>query len=107
MAAQTNNQTPKPPGPSSPGKDYQALYFSELLNRPVCAGKIKDRIGKLTDLVFRLAEPYPEAVGIYIAVSDGTYSEPKCEDPHPFSIAQTIAPWLSAWELTLDTSTGR
>ena len=25
-----------------------------------------DRIGKLTDLVFRLTEPYPEAVGIYI-----------------------------------------
>lgn len=48
-----------------------------------------------------------EAVGIYIAVSDGTYSEPKCEDPHPFSIAQTITPWLAAWDLTLDTSTGR
>jgi len=66
MTAQTNNQTPKPPGPSSPPKDYQTFYFSELLNRPVCAGKIKDRIGKLTDLVFRLTEPYPEAVGIYI-----------------------------------------
>jgi hypothetical protein len=39
-------------------------------------------------------------------VSDGNYSEPKCEDPHPFSIAQTIAPWLSAWDLTLDTTTG-
>jgi magnesium transporter len=29
-------------------------------------GKIKNKIGKLSDLVFRLAEPYPEAVGIYI-----------------------------------------
>jgi CBS domain-containing protein len=42
------------------------LYFAELLNRPICIGKIKDRIGKLSDLVFRMAEPYPEAVGIYI-----------------------------------------
>jgi magnesium transporter len=42
------------------------LFFSELLKRPVCAGKIKDRIGRLTDLVFALKDPYPEAVGIYI-----------------------------------------
>ncbi|MGV0626954.1 hypothetical protein [Mycolicibacter minnesotensis] len=57
--------------------------------------------------VYRLREDgTAEAVGIYVAVSDGTYSEPKCEDPHPFSIAQTITPWLSAWELTLDTTTG-
>src|SRR3990172_2162274 len=45
---------------------YRFVYFSELLKRPVCAGKIKDRIGKLTDLVFAVTEPYPEAVGIYI-----------------------------------------
>ncbi|WP_321181719.1 hypothetical protein [Mycolicibacter arupensis] len=57
--------------------------------------------------VYRLNEDgTAEAVGIYVAVSDGNYSEPKCEDPHPFSIAQTIAPWLSAWDLTLDTTTG-
>ncbi|MGC8722926.1 MAG: CBS domain-containing protein [Acidobacteriota bacterium] len=51
-----------PPGVGS----FRFLYFSELLKRPVCAGKIRDRIGKLTDLVFRLTEPYPEAVGIYL-----------------------------------------
>ncbi len=45
---------------------FRFLYFSELLKRPVCAGKIKDRIGKVSDLVFRLTEPYPEAVGIYM-----------------------------------------
>ena len=28
------------------------LHFSELLKRPVCAGSIRDRIGKLTDLVW-------------------------------------------------------
>ena len=45
---------------------FRFYYFSELYKRPVCAGKIGDRIGKVHDLVFRLAEPYPEAVGIYI-----------------------------------------
>jgi len=45
---------------------FQFLYFSELVKRPVCAGRIRDRIGKLTDIVFRLAEPYPEAVGLYL-----------------------------------------
>jgi len=45
---------------------YRFLYFSELLKRPVCAGKIKDRIGKVSDLVFRLTEPYPEVVGIFM-----------------------------------------
>ena len=32
----------------------------------MCTGKIKDRLGKLTDLVFSLSEPYPQSVGIYI-----------------------------------------
>ncbi|MGC9195851.1 MAG: magnesium transporter MgtE N-terminal domain-containing protein [Syntrophobacteraceae bacterium] len=45
---------------------YRVLHFSELLRRRVCAGKIKDRIGRLTDLVFQLQEPYPRSVGIYI-----------------------------------------
>ena len=45
---------------------YRFLYFSELLKRPVCAGKIGDRIGRLSDLVFALKEPYPEAVGLYL-----------------------------------------
>ncbi|MFB3886080.1 MAG: magnesium transporter MgtE N-terminal domain-containing protein [Thermodesulfobacteriota bacterium] len=45
---------------------YRFLYFSELVKLPICAGKITDRIGKLTDLVFSLTEPYPQAVGIYI-----------------------------------------
>ncbi|HYA14494.1 MAG TPA: CBS domain-containing protein [Syntrophales bacterium] len=45
---------------------YYFIYFSELLKRPICVGKITRRIGKLTDIVFAVAEPYPEAVGIYI-----------------------------------------
>jgi CBS domain-containing protein/sporulation protein YlmC with PRC-barrel domain len=48
------------------GRDYQFYWFSELLKRPVCAGKINNRLGKLSDLVFQLSEPHPQAVGIYI-----------------------------------------
>jgi magnesium transporter len=46
--------------------DFRFLNFSDLVHRPVCAGKLADRIGKLDDIVFALAEPYPEAVGIYL-----------------------------------------
>ena len=48
------------------GGSYRVLHFSELLKRRVCAGKIKDRIGKLTDLVFHLVEPFPQVVGLYL-----------------------------------------
>jgi len=46
--------------------DFQFFWFSELLKRPVCAGKIDNRLGKLSDLVFQLTEPHPEAAGVYI-----------------------------------------
>jgi magnesium transporter len=52
--------------PAEPPGDFRFLYFSELYRRPVCAGKIQDRIGRIDDLVFALAEPYPEAVGILV-----------------------------------------
>ena len=45
---------------------YRFIYFSELIKRPVCIGKIKNRIGKLTDIVFSVKDQYPEAVGIYL-----------------------------------------
>ncbi len=45
-----------------------------------------------------------EAVGVYVAVSNGDDSEPTCEEDHRFSIAQLIQPWLGPWELTLATS---
>lgn len=64
MTPAVNPSKTTSPG-SSPGS-YRFLYFSELIKRPICAGKIKDRIGRLTDLVFSLTEPFPEAVGIYI-----------------------------------------
>jgi len=45
---------------------FRFIYFTEIMKRPVCVGKIKNRIGKLSDLVFAVTDPYPEAVGIYI-----------------------------------------
>lgn len=45
-----------------------------------------------------------EAVAIYVGVSNGDYSEPKCNEPHEFSVAQLIGPWLRAWDLTLVTT---
>jgi CBS domain-containing protein len=59
-------KTPGVPDLPSGIGSFRFLYFSELHKRPVCAGKIKDRIGKVSDLVFRLTEPYPEAVGVFI-----------------------------------------
>ncbi len=32
----------------------------------MCVGKVDNRLGKLSDLVFQLTEPHPEAAGIYI-----------------------------------------
>ena len=52
--------------PFEPLADFRFLNFSELVRRPVCAGKIGDRIGRLDDIVFALAEPYPEVVGLYM-----------------------------------------
>lgn len=48
------------------GKDFQFFWFSQLLNRAVCAAGYKNPLGKLSDLVFKSTEPYPEAAGIYI-----------------------------------------
>ena len=56
----------RPADHGAAGKDFSFYYFSQLLGRRICAGKIGNRLGKLTDLVFRLSEPYPEAAGIYV-----------------------------------------
>jgi CBS domain-containing protein/sporulation protein YlmC with PRC-barrel domain len=54
-------------GPSqSKTDDFEFLWFSQLLGRAVSYGEGSNQAGKLSDLVFRLAEPHPEAVGIYL-----------------------------------------
>jgi len=66
MTDPLNLHTSKVPEAAAGVKDFQTFYFSELLKRPVCAGKIDHRLGRLSDLVFRVADPYPEALGIYM-----------------------------------------
>jgi CBS domain-containing protein len=66
---------PARPGTGAPYEDYQLLCFSKLLRRRVRQDKTGKKNGRLTDLVFRLSEPYPEAVGLYIEHGKGYPSE--------------------------------
>jgi CBS domain-containing protein/sporulation protein YlmC with PRC-barrel domain len=63
----------KPPGFEA----FQLLYFSKLLNLRIYHDKRwpLQKNGRLTDLVFRISEPYPEAVGIYIEHGKGYPTE--------------------------------
>jgi Bacterial regulatory protein, Fis family len=64
----TPNSSPAPNnGPATLGhEEFELFFLSQLLKRRICAEKIDHKIGKVTDLVFRLAEPFPDAVGIYV-----------------------------------------
>ncbi len=75
MTTPPNSPAAKPAAPSTAYEDYQLFYFSELLNRRIVAGKVSQKVGRLTDLVFRLAEPYPEAVGLYVEHGGGRPNE--------------------------------
>ena len=57
------------------GDSLRIFHFSELLQRPVCRGKVKDRIGKLSDLVFHTVEPHWHVIGIYIEHGWGKATE--------------------------------
>ncbi len=61
--------------PAASGPEYDTYFFTALLGRHVCETRAEFRIGKLTDLVFRLSEPYPEAVGIFISHGWGNPTE--------------------------------
>jgi magnesium transporter len=58
-----------------PQQGYQLLYFSELLKHSIRQRITGRRLGKLTDIAFRLAEPYPEAVGILLSHGWGRPTE--------------------------------
>ncbi len=64
--AELNNNTIKLLDLPSGTKEFRFLYFTQILKLPVCAGKIRNKIGKVTDLVFSLNETFPEAVGIFV-----------------------------------------
>jgi magnesium transporter len=74
-AKDNNPPATKPAAASAAFEEYKLLYFSKLLNRRIRLDKTNKKNGRLTDLVFRLTEPYPEAVGIYIEHGKGYPSE--------------------------------
>ncbi len=69
------NAAAKPAVPTAPAEDYQLFYFSKLLNCRILQDGTRKKNGRLTDMVFRLSEPYPEAVGIYVEHGKGYPSE--------------------------------
>jgi hypothetical protein len=77
---------PPPAGKPGAPEAFQLLYFADLLKRRICAGTVDRRVGRVTDLVFKIAEPYPEAVGIYIA--------------HEFGRHPDLIPWNEVTRLT-------
>jgi len=70
-----NNAKENKPGTPAEFEPFQLLYFSRLLGCRVRHDKTNKKNGRLTDLVFRLSEPYPEAVGIYIEHGRGLPTE--------------------------------
>jgi CBS domain-containing protein len=75
MSASPLNAAAKPGTPSSAPEEFQLLFFSEILKRRICAGKISQKVGRVTDLVFKLSDPYPEAVGIHVEHGGGHPNE--------------------------------
>ena len=67
--------TPSKPGAPPASEGFLLCFFSEIYRRRICAGKISQRVGKVTDLVFWLSDPYPEAAGIYVEHSGGHPNE--------------------------------
>jgi CBS domain-containing protein/sporulation protein YlmC with PRC-barrel domain len=65
------NDSGKPAG----YEGFQLRFFSRLLNRRIRLDPTGRKNGRVTDLVFRLSEPYPEAVGIYIEHGKGLPTE--------------------------------
>lgn len=56
-------------------ESFRLLHFSQLLRRRIRLDPGGGKNGRLTDLIFRLSEPYPEAVGILIEHGRGYPSE--------------------------------
>ena len=101
-------------------KEFRFLNFLELIKLPVCTGKIKDKIGKVSDIIFKLSEPFPEAVGIYIGHGWSKPSEfipwdkvIKIADDaifvYPFEIGEHYPPFIDqpGWLMVNDHLIGR
>jgi CBS domain-containing protein/sporulation protein YlmC with PRC-barrel domain len=54
---------------------FDLFFFTQLQGRRICVGSVKKRIGKVSDLVFKVAEPFPVAAGILISHGWGKPNE--------------------------------
>lgn len=62
----STNMVP-PPGDLPPGSaNARFVFFGELVKRPVRVRNGGDRLGKLSDVVVLLKEPYPDVVGLFL-----------------------------------------
>jgi magnesium transporter len=61
--------------PVSSLTECQLYFYSKLVGKRVRRLGTKKKNGRLTDLVFKLTEPYPEAVGIFVEHGKGLPSE--------------------------------
>jgi hypothetical protein len=63
------------PASTAVNSDRQFVFFTDLLDRRVAVSRPELKIGALSDLAFRLAEPYPEAMGILTSPGWGKPNE--------------------------------
>jgi magnesium transporter len=79
MTIPTSQPSSGQPRPNIPAlsslTECQLYFFSKLVGRRLRREDNNKRYGHLTDLVFRIMEPYPEAVGIYVEHGKGLPSE--------------------------------
>jgi len=68
------SQDPRPVK-NGEAEPFELVYFTQLQGRRICAGSVRKRIGKVTDLVFNVAEPFPVASGVLISHGWGKPNE--------------------------------
>ncbi len=66
---------PAPSGPPNGARDYRTFFYSQLRGRRICLSSISQRVGKISDIAFKMTEAYPDAVGILVEHGWGKPSE--------------------------------
>ena len=65
-ASPGSSPPPTPVGPANGTRDYRTFYYSELRGRKICISTISERVGKISDIAFKMTDFYPEATGILV-----------------------------------------
>ncbi|MGC9261270.1 MAG: magnesium transporter MgtE N-terminal domain-containing protein [Phycisphaerae bacterium] len=68
MPIPSPGSAPHPASSSPPNgaRDYRTFFYSELRGRKICFSSISQRVGKISDIAFKMTEAYPDAVGIVV-----------------------------------------